>query len=833
MAKKNGRANNKADEAGRGRKRKTVTTGAALFSTNDDEMSGVNASVEPQEKAAEGITGKESFGQLLTLVGNAVREVVVGLYHCLWERSWVISTPGAVVLTASLLTYSSLDPSFSVATTRTPENLCGLWGAWISDFLLGTFGNSAWWLVIGCLMVTFFSIRSQWLASQGETANDLINPPRFTSFFGLCALMMGSASLEAMKLRHFSGSLPGEPGGALGTTLSYAVAHYTGTPAAMAVFFVLFAIGLSLLMDFSWSDVAEGIGRFIDNHLLKRFSHDKVDGSEFADDRERAFDAVDAKATAEPISTLPVQGALTQEIQIVRPEEVAKHEPPTLFADEVLLRSNGEAGRPSLNLLDEPEVRRQGADEETIQMTSRLIVAKLKSYGIDAKVMGAQPGPVITQYWIEPGEGVKGTQIEGVRDDLRRALGVQAVRVVLTIPKKTYVGLEVPNAVREMVRLKEIIKSEAFEQSRSPLTLALGKDIAGAPMVIDLAKTPHLLVAGTTGSGKSVGINAMILSMLYRNTPEELRLVLIDPKMLEFSLYNGIPHLLTPVVTDMNKASAALKWLTAEMDRRYAVMSHLGVRQFSSYNERVADAIRRGEPIRDPMAAKDDPLAPALQPWPYIVCVVDELADLMLTNRKEVEGEITRLTQKARAAGIHLILATQRPSVDVVTSLIKANVPTRISFQVASSTDSRVILGESGAEQLLGNGDMLLHRPGVPGATRIQGCYVADGEVTRVVDALKGYGEPVYVEGVTDAPETEDEENAEGGGRRSGESDPLYDKAVKVVLHEKRPSISLVQRHLGIGYNRAANILEAMEDAGLVSKPNAVGKRTLLVPGER
>ena len=344
-----------------------------------------------------------------------------------------------------------------------------------------------------------------------------------------------------------------------------------------------------------------------------------------------------------------------------------------------------------------------------------------------------------------------------------------------------------------------------------------------------MAKTPHLLVAGTTGSGKSVGINAMILSMLFRNGPDRLRLVLIDPKMLEFSLYNGIPHLLCPVVTDMNKAASALKWLTREMDHRYAVMSRIGVRHFTSYNEKVAQAERRGEPIRDPMAAPGDPLAENLKPWPYIVCVVDELADLMLTNRKEVEGEITRLTQKARAAGIHLILATQRPSVDVVTSLIKANVPTRISFQVASSTDSRVILGESGAEQLLGYGDMLLHRPGDTGATRIQGCFVDDGEVMRVVDELKKQGSPQYLAEVTESVDPQGDEGAGPVGRRSGEEDPLYDKAVDIVIRENRASISFVQRHLGIGYNRAANILEAMESAGVVSKATATGKRSVLV----
>lgn len=482
----------------------------------------------------------------------------------------------------------------------------------------------------------------------------------------------------------------------------------------------------------------------------------------------------------------------------------------------------------SMTLLDEPDLEAEKSSEESLAMTGRLIVSKLKSYGIEAEVTGAQTGPVITQFWLEPGPGVKGSQIEGVRDDLRRTLGVQAVRVVPSIPGTSYIGLEVPNPVRETVRLKEILDSKAFRQSSAPLTLALGKDIAGKPFAIDLAKMPHLLVAGTTGSGKSVGINAMILSMLYRNTPADLRLVLIDPKMLEFSLYNGIPHLLCPVVTDMNKAASALKWLTKEMDRRYAVMSHVGVRHFNNYNDKIRKAAAQGEVIPDPMAAPDDPAPKALETWPFVVCIIDELADLMLTNRKEVEGEITRLTQKARAAGIHLVIATQRPSVDVVTSLIKANVPTRISFQVASGVDSRVILGESGAESLLGWGDMLLRRPGVPQATRIQGCFVADDEVLRVVAELRKMGEPDYINAVTEA-EDDDEGETASVGRRSGESDPLYDKAVDLVLRERRATISFVQRHLGIGYNRAANLLEAMEEARVVSKANSAGRREILV----
>ena len=486
----------------------------------------------------------------------------------------------------------------------------------------------------------------------------------------------------------------------------------------------------------------------------------------------------------------------------------------------------------SMSLLDEPPAHREANSADDLQMTGRLIVSKLKSYGIEATIGGIQPGPVITQYWLEPGPGVKGSQIDNVRDDLRRTLGVQAVRVVPSIPNTSFIGLEVPNPVRETVRLKEILESKAFRESTAPLTLALGKDIGGKAFVIDLAKMPHLLVAGTTGSGKSVGINAMILSMLYRNSPADLRLVLIDPKMLEFSLYNGIPHLLCPVVTDMNKAASALKWLTREMDRRYAVMSRMGVRHFNNYNEKIRRAAENGETISDPLQSPEDPVQKPLEIWPFIVCIVDELADLMLTNRKEVEGEITRLTQKARAAGIHLIIATQRPSVDVVTSLIKANVPTRISFQVASGIDSRVILGESGAESLLGWGDMLLRRPGVPQSTRIQGCFVADDEVLRVVTELQKLGEPDYIDSVTEEPDDEggDGDAGAGGGRRSGESDPLYDKAVDLVLRERRATISFVQRHLGVGYNRAANLLEAMEEARIVSKANSMGRREILVP---
>ena len=631
--------------------------------------------------------------------------------------------------------------------------------------------------------------------------------------------------------------LPGEPGGILGDSLAWGIRHYIGVGLSTVLFVSLIAVGLSLLMDFQWGDVAERIGRFICcwfidpvARLLKTKRREEVLAPQ--DEPE----TVDTDASIVPIvrvvddDTPPAAFVET----LARADAFSASVPASADpAVQAAPRASKHADCPlSMSLLDEPPAHREANSADDLQMTGRLIVSKLKSYGIEASIGGIQPGPVITQYWLEPGPGVKGSQIDNVRDDLRRTLGVQAVRVVPSIPNTSFIGLEVPNPVRETVRLKEILESKAFRESTAPLTLALGKDIGGKAFVIDLAKMPHLLVAGTTGSGKSVGINAMILSMLYRNSPADLRLVLIDPKMLEFSLYNGIPHLLCPVVTDMNKAASALKWLTREMDRRYAVMSRMGVRHFNNYNEKIRRAAENGETIPDPLQSPEDPVQKPLEVWPFIVCIVDELADLMLTNRKEVEGEITRLTQKARAAGIHLIIATQRPSVDVVTSLIKANVPTRISFQVASGIDSRVILGESGAESLLGWGDMLLRRPGVPQSTRIQGCFVADDEVLRVVTELQKLGEPDYIDSVTEEPDDEggDGDAGAGGGRRSGESDPLYDKAVDLVLRERRATISFVQRHLGVGYNRAANLLEAMEEARIVSKANSMGRREILVP---
>lgn len=760
-----------------------------------------------------------------------------------WERSWALSVPVAFILALALGTYSNTDPAWTISSDEPVSNYCGLWGAWLADLMLKSFGVSAWWFVLGFMMIAFFAVRSSWRRSRGETQPDRINPPKATAFIGFLSVLIGSIGLEALRLSGFSCRFVDLSGGILGQSLAFAVQHYIGIGLATVVFFTLIVIGLSLFLDFSWMIACENVGRAVDLVFVQRFRMEKatVEASGAAaevqseaarmpdEESEHTPDAVFEAQEPEPSFEPIHRGETRESVKIINPRSEELERDNTLFGAELLSAGSSAASpHPSLGLLKDPDSDGRGMSQENIEMTSRLIVSKLKSYGIECKVMSAQPGPVITQYWIEPGEGVKGSQIENTRDDLRRALGVQSVRIVQNIPGTSYLGIEVPNPTRETVRLKEILKSEVYETSKSLLSLAIGKDIGGKAFVMDLAKTPHLLVAGTTGSGKSVGVNSMILSMLYRTDPSQLRLVLIDPKMLEFSPYDGIPHLLCPVVTDMNKAATALKWLAREMDRRYAVMSKVMVRSFSLFNDKVKKASAAGTPIRDPMAAEDDPNPPFLEPWPYIVCIIDELADLMLTNRKEVEGEITRLTQKARAAGIHLIIATQRPSVDVVTSLIKANVPTRISFQVASAIDSRVILGETGAEQLLGYGDMLLHRPGDSACTRIQGCFVDDDEVNAVVEELKKFGSPAYINEVVEAADP-DEPGAGSGERKAGENDPLYDKAVSVVLDSKRPSISFVQRQLGIGYNRAANLIEAMEAAGIVSKASATGKREILV----
>jgi S-DNA-T family DNA segregation ATPase FtsK/SpoIIIE len=484
---------------------------------------------------------------------------------------------------------------------------------------------------------------------------------------------------------------------------------------------------------------------------------------------------------------------------------------------------------PQVDLLDSAPANQQGVDAQTLEMTSRLIEKKLKDFGVEVRVVAAAPGPVITRYEIEPATGVKGSQIVNLGRDLARSLSLVSIRVIETIPGKNLMALELPNAKRQTIKLSEILGSQVYNDARSLLTMGLGKDIAGLPVVADLAKMPHCLVAGTTGSGKSVGINAMILSLLYKADAKDVRLLLIDPKMLELSVYEGIPHLLCPVVTDMKQAANGLNWCVAEMEKRYKLMSKLGVRNLAGFNTKIDEARARGEIIGNPFSLTPEQPEP-LERLPHIVVVIDELADLMMVVGKKIEELIARLAQKARAAGVHLILATQRPSVDVITGLIKANIPTRLSFQVSSKIDSRTILDQMGAEALLGMGDMLYMASGTGLPVRVHGAFVSDDEVHRVVSYLKAQGEPDYIEGVLEGGTVDGEDGPGGEGGGSGEKDPMYDQAVEIVLKNRKASISLVQRHLKIGYNRAARLVEDMEKAGLVSAMSSNGQREILVP---
>jgi S-DNA-T family DNA segregation ATPase FtsK/SpoIIIE len=513
-------------------------------------------------------------------------------------------------------------------------------------------------------------------------------------------------------------------------------------------------------------------------------------------------------------------------LEVPKSERVAKERQKPLFVELADTRL------PQVDLLDAAPGRQETVTPETLEMTSRLIEKKLKDFGVEVRVVAASPGPVITRYEIEPATGVKGSQVVGLAKDLARSLSLISIRVVEVIPGKNYMALELPNARRQTIRLAEILGSQVYNDASSMLTMGLGKDIVGNPIVADLARMPHCLVAGTTGSGKSVGINAMILSLLYKAEARDVRLILIDPKMLEMSVYEGIPHLLAPVVTDMKQAANALNWCVGEMERRYKLMSKMGVRQLTGYNRKIDDAAARGEKIGNPFSLTPDAPEP-LERLPHIVVVIDELADLMMVVGKKIEELIARLAQKARAAGIHLILATQRPSVDVITGLIKANIPTRLSFQVSSKIDSRTILDQMGAEALLGQGDMLYLTPGAGVPVRVHGAFVSDDEVHRVVEYLKTQGEPNYIEGILEGGVLEGEADAGGGGAPGGgdaESDPMYDQAVAIVLQHRKASISLVQRHLRIGYNRAARLLEQMEKSGLVGALATNGSRELLLP---
>ncbi|MBC6962204.1 MAG: DNA translocase FtsK [Nitrosomonas sp.] len=727
----------------------------------------------------------------------------------------------ALYLALILISFDRTDPGWSHSgTLRQVSNAGGSAGAWLADLMLYFFGISAWWWVV------FFFATVWWGYRRIDIASVFDPRVLMLSFTGFITLLVASSGIEALRFHTLRISLPLAPGGLLGEILSKQLSSLLGFTGATLAMVIIFAIGFSLFSGLSWVRLSEKIGGGIEEICFA--VRDICTG--WLNRRNGTIPSSEREVHIEEIGKQPFP---LVPLHIEMPETTPPRSTRSNREKQTPQFSNSPDGIiPPLNLLDEPQSNVEMLSSDTLEFTSRLIERKLQEFGVEVKVVAAYPGPVITRYEIEPAVGVKGNQIVNLVRDLARALTVASIRVVETIPGKTVMGLEIPNPNRQTVRLHEILASGVYANNPSPLTIALGKDISGRPVVSDLAKMPHALVAGTTGSGKSVAINAIILSLVYKASPDNVRLILIDPKMLELSVYDGIPHLLTPVVTDMRDAASALNWCVAEMERRYKLMSALGVRNLAGYNQKVREAAKNEEPLANPL--NPVPGSPELlEEMPLIVVVSDELADLMMIVGKKVEKLIARLAQKARAAGIHLLLATQRPSVDVITGLIKANIPTRIAFQVSSKIDSRTILDQMGAEALLGQGDMLYLPPGSGYPQRVHGAFVADHEVHKVVEYLKQHGEAHYIEEILQVGEEgdlSDENGGESGKPAGGESDPLYDEAVSIVIKSRRASISLVQRQLRIGYNRAARLIEEMERAGLVSSMQSNGNREVLTP---
>ena len=732
---------------------------------------------------------------------------------------------------AALLSYTLNDVAWSTtgaagtnAVTVVAHNWGGRFGAWLADGSYFLLGFSVWWtLAVGVrawLVSLARWLRGEPLSDIGASASDRV---KFWACFSL--LLLASCALEWSRLYRFESVLPDHAGGVLGYFAGPTSVKYLGFTGSGLVWIALGIISVSVVFGFSWANTAQRIGAWIDEFIDSRrekreLAEDLAVGRAAVREREEVLHEERVEIEEHhPVAVLiePIF------VDIPKSERVAKERQKPLFTEMP------DSKLPQVDLLDGALLRQESVAQETLEMTSRLIEKKLKDFGVEVRVVAAAPGPVITRYEIEPATGVKGSQVVNLAKDLARALSLVSIRVIETIPGKNFMALELPNAKRQSIKLSEILGSQIYNEAKSLLTIGLGKDIGGNAVVADLAKMPHCLVAGTTGSGKSVGINAMILSLLYKADARDVRLLLIDPKMLEMSVYEGIPHLLAPVVTDMRQAAHGLNWCVAEMERRYKLMSKLGVRNLAGYNTKIDEAAEREEFIYNPFSLTPDQPEP-LGRLPFIVVVIDELADLMMVVGKKIEELIARLAQKARAAGIHLVLATQRPSVDVITGLIKANIPTRLSFQVSSKIDSRTILDQMGAEALLGMGDMLYMPSGTGFPIRVHGAFVSDEEVHRVVAYLKQQGEPNYIEGVLEGGTVDGEGDAQGDGEAAGERDPMYDQAVEIVLKNRKASISLVQRHLKIGYNRAARMLEEMEKSGLVSTMSGSGQREILVP---
>jgi S-DNA-T family DNA segregation ATPase FtsK/SpoIIIE len=762
------------------------------------------------------------------------KPITIQMGHRIREGLLILSVAFAIFLLISFASYHNSDPGWSsTGLGGKVLNWGGRAGGLFADIFLSCFGWIAYLLPPMIVLAAWIGIHPSEDEAKFKTSEFCLKT------LGFILVAMTSCGLTAVYIHQYTTYLPAHSGGIVGDLLSNGLIHVFNTKGGTLFLFAILLSGVTLFTGFSWLHLLHLLRQELaqqwvvfKNHLqtsrLQRTQKPSVNIVK-PEPKEPFLEKIGITKSKKAAPTIQVEPKFIE----TKSAEPARAPKPKTFTKKIESAVTLAPGTlPPLNLLDPPAPSEGKAfSSVSFEELSQLVEQRLLDFGVEVKVVAVHPGPVITRFELDLAPGIKVSKISGLVKDIARSLSVPSVRIVDVIPGKSVIGLELPNEYREVVSLREILESPRYQQSRSPVSLALGKDISGYSVVVDLAKMPHLLVAGTTGSGKSVSINAMLLSMLFKATPEQLRFILIDPKMLELSIYEGIPHLLTPVITDMKDAGNALRWCVAEMDRRYKLMAGLGVRNLAGYNLKITEAEKQGTPIPAPDWLVGEPVPgqapPPLEPLPVIVVVADELADMMMVTGKKVEDLVARIAQKARAAGIHLILATQRPSVDVITGLIKANVPTRIAFQVSSRIDSRTILDQQGAEQLLGNGDMLYLPPGTGVPVRVHGAYVGDDEVHRVVAAWQTYGKPSYLDEIVEGGK---ESGTGEGDEASGEMDPLYDEALRVVTESRRASISLVQRRLRIGYNRAARIMEDMEAAGVVSGTDSSGGREVLAP---